>query len=142
VKKQHQLHQQRLKNPTQENIARHTRFRNQLEKLIKKEKKAHIMSKMERFRNEPKQQVKVLREVMSQKNNTRTSPTELQYNGDTLTHPQQIADALNNHYITIGGKTANTTPPQQNLPPRQQPTTTTLPPFQLSNLQKKKSASS
>ena len=34
-----------------------------------------------------------------------------QYNGDTLTHPQQIADALNNHYITIGGKIANITPP-------------------------------
>lgn len=48
--------------------------------------------------------------MIPKKSTNRTSPQELTYEGKTHTDPQQIADALNDHYITIGHKTAATIP--------------------------------
>ena len=47
---------------------------------------------------------------MPGKSTTRTSPTTLTYNGTTHTDPTEIANALNDHYITIGHKTSTTIP--------------------------------
>ena len=47
---------------------------------------------------------------MPGKSTTRTSPTTLTYNGTTHTDPTKIANALNDHYITIGHKTSTTIP--------------------------------
>ena len=74
VRKQHQLHQQRLNSPTQENIQKHANFRNKLAKLIKTEKKNHIISKIEKFKNDPKRQVQVLREILPQKKTPKSPP--------------------------------------------------------------------
>jgi hypothetical protein len=57
--------------------------------------------------------MKILRSILPSKSNPRSSPTTLNYAGDTLTDPQQIAEALNAHYITIGAKTSEEIKHQQ-----------------------------
>ena len=43
----------------------------------------------------------------------RTSPTTILYQNQTYTDPKDIANALNDHYITIGHKTSETIPHHQ-----------------------------
>jgi hypothetical protein len=47
---------------------------------------------------------------MSLKNNSRTSPTTITYENKTYTNPKDVANALNDHYITIAQKTKETIP--------------------------------
>lgn len=114
IKKQHQLHQARIKDPTPANVERHSQYRNKLAKRIKSDKKKSLAAKLDEAKKDPKQLVRILNTVIPKKNTNRTSPTELTYENKTHTNPQQIADALNDHYITIGHKTATTIPSDNN----------------------------
>jgi hypothetical protein len=106
IQKQHNLHQKRIQNPTSANIAKHSQYRKKLAKLIQKEKKQSLTAKLDAAKGDPKQQHKILSTVIPKKSTTRSTPTKLVYEGRTLTNSQHIADALNDHYITIGHKTA------------------------------------
>ena len=110
IQKQHDLHQQRIKQPTPANILKHAQYRNKLARRIKQEKKNTLAARLNAARGDPKQLYKILSSVIPKKSTTRTTPTALTYAGQTHTNPQQIADALNDHYITIGHKTAATIP--------------------------------
>lgn len=70
-----------------------------------------IEQRLNEAKADPKQRAKVLNVVIPRKTTTRTSPTVINYEGKTLTTPQAIADALNDHYITIGQKTTAAIPP-------------------------------
>ena len=106
IQKQHNLHQKRIQNPTSANIAKHSQYRKKLAKLIQKEKKQSLTAKLDAAKGDPKQQHKILSTVIPKKSTTRSTPTKLVYEGRTLTNSQHIADALNDHYVTIGHKTA------------------------------------
>ena len=54
--------------------------------------------------------MKILSTVMPKKGGDRTSPTVINYQGKTHTKPDEIADALNDFYITIGRKTSQGIP--------------------------------
>jgi hypothetical protein len=110
IQKQHDLHKQRIKNPTPANVAKHTRYRKSLAKKITQEKKRTLVAKLDAAKRDPKQLSKILDTVVPKKSTTRTTPTTLTYEGQTHTDPQKIADALNDHYITIGHKTAKAIP--------------------------------
>lgn len=112
IKKQHQLHRQRIQNPTKENIEKHARYRNRLNWKIKEQKKKYIERQLEDAKNEPKKQVQILDTVLPRKSNDRTTPMKIQYEEKTITDPTEIANAMNDHYITIGQKTAAAIPPQ------------------------------
>ena len=55
----------------------------------------------------------MLESIVPSKGQTRTSPTTIQYNGTIHTEPTSIANALNDHYITIGHKTSKSIPQYQ-----------------------------
>lgn len=109
IQKQHNLHKQRIQHPTPANILRHTNYRNKLARRIKQDKKETLAAQLDATKD-PKQHNRILNTIIPKKSTTRTTPTTLTYEGQTHTNPQQIADALNDHYITIGHKTAATIP--------------------------------
>lgn len=111
ISKQRELHRERVRNPTPSNIRKHATYRNKLAKRIKQEKKKMIEQRLDEARTDPKQKAKVLSTVIPKKSATRTSPTVVNYEGETLTTPQAVANALNDHYITIGRKTTAAIPP-------------------------------
>ena len=111
IKKQHKLHKKRISNPTTKNITAHTEYRNKLRRTIQQTKKEYITQAIQQAKHDPKQQARILNSILSIKNNTRTSPTSLTYKNKTYTDPKDIANALNDHYITIAQKINNTIPP-------------------------------
>ena len=100
-------------NPTPTNIKRHRTYRNRLKKKIRQAKRQALKEQLDETRDDPKQQAKILKSVLPSKSGKRTSPTTLHYENSTFTEPEDIANALNDHYITIGHKTANTIPNEQ-----------------------------
>ena len=110
IQKQHQLYKDRLENPTPENKQKHKQYRKKLRRRITLAKKQSLTERLDTAKHDPKQRMKILNTVIPKKNTTRTSPTTLTYEDKTYTHPQDIANALNDNYITIGEKTTNTIP--------------------------------
>ena len=104
------MYKERLDNPTPENKQKHRQYRKKLKKKIILAKKQSLTERLDAAKNDPKQRMKILNTIIPKKNTTRTSPTTLTYEGKTYTHPQDIANALNDNYITIGGKTTKTIP--------------------------------
>ena len=111
IRKQHKLNQLRQTNPTPQNIRQHAYYRNHLNRIITKAKKQKLAQRLSNERD-PKRRMKILHTVIPRKSANRTSPTVLEYEGHTYTDPNDIADALNQHYITIGHKTTQKIPPQ------------------------------
>jgi len=110
IKKQHQLHDRRINNPSPENTRAHATFRQKLKKIIGEAKRKHIEDKLESSKKDPKAQAKILKSIIPGKANSRTSPTVLIYEGKEYTDPTDIANALNDRYITIGHKTSQSIP--------------------------------
>ena len=110
IRKQHTLHQQWIQNPTLENKKRHTQYRKKLAKDIKTAKKHSLTERLAEARRDTKQQIKILNTIIPKKYTNRTSPTTLEYENNTYTNPQSIADALVDHYTTVGHKTTETIP--------------------------------
>ena len=131
IKQQHKLHQEKIKNPTPENIKLHAQYRNKLNKEIKQKKKQFITKQLEDAKTNPKKTAKILKSLIPSKNNTRSSPTTLIYKDKELKDPQDIANALNNHYITIGEKTAKKIPHYENDDSITNTPPTNHPPFKL-----------
>ena len=133
IKKQHELHKRRKHNPTEYNIRAHTQHRQQLRKSITKAKKLEIREKLDKASNDPKEQAKILKQLLPRNKQQRTSPTTLIYENKTYTKPEDIANALNDHYITIGHKTSQTIPARQEECITQE-TNVTYPPFELKHV--------
>jgi hypothetical protein len=110
IAKQHTLHERRIQNPTTDNIQKHARYRNRLRKEIKREKRRHITAQIERTKHNPKQQAAILQTILPTTTTGRSTPTTLNYEHETLTDPTDIANAFNDHYLTIGQKTTNAIP--------------------------------
>jgi hypothetical protein len=139
IKKQHKLHHKCTENPTQENITKHKNYRNKINTDIKTAKKQHLETQLKDCKHNPKKQAKILRSILPSRSQHRTSPTTINYEGKTYTDPTDIANALNDRFITIGHKTSQTLPQQQNdaptsptIPPADPPNTS-HPPFKLSH---------
>jgi hypothetical protein len=110
IRKQHKAHQLRLITPTNANISRHKRIRNRLKKEIIQAKKEKLKQQLENAKHNPKDQAKILKTLLPNKTNARSSPTTLHYDQKTYTDPKDIANALNDHFITIGKKTTANIP--------------------------------
>ena len=54
IRKQHKLHERRIKQPTAENIRKHAAYRNKLRKEIKAAKKKHLIEKLQLASQDPK----------------------------------------------------------------------------------------
>ena len=76
--------------------------------MIRQAKKQSIVAQLEEAKHDAKQAMQVLQQVVPRKNMSRATPTELKVEGVLHTQPQDIANELNKHFITIGGKTAAT----------------------------------
>ena len=125
IRKQHQLYQISTDSPTPENIVTHRKYRNKLNKDIKRAKREHIIQGLEENKNNPNAQTRILDSILPSKSKTRTSPTRITYEGKEYTDPHDIAEHMNLHYITIGHKTSQsilqrppppTWPTQENIP--------------------------
>ena len=125
IRKQHQLHQISTDNPTPDSIIAHRKYRNKLNKDIKRAKREHIILGLEENKNNPNAQTKILNSILPSKSRTRTSPTRIIYEGKEYTDPHDIAEHMNLHYITIGHKTSQSI--LQRPPPPTWPTQTNTP---------------
>jgi hypothetical protein len=110
IRKQHQLYERRINNPNPVTIKAHATYLHKLKATIRKAKRAHIETKLENSKNDPRTQAKILKSVIPGKANSKTSPTILVYEGKEYTDPTDIANALNDRYITIGPKTNQSIP--------------------------------
>ena len=110
IQKQHKLHEQAINKPTIENTQKHHEYRNKLQKQIKLAKRKQLEIDLDDAKTDPRKQQKILETIIPNKGATRTSPTVIQYNSTTYTDPKEIANALNDHYITIGYKTSKKIP--------------------------------
>jgi hypothetical protein len=133
IKKQHKLHKRKIDHSSPENIQAHATCRNKLKTTIMKAKKDHIKDKIESSKNDPKAQAKILKTVIPGKTSERISPTVLIYEGTTYTNPIDIANALNDRYITIGHKTSQSIPQHEEhiMPEREG---NAPPPFELRHI--------
>ena len=113
IKEQHKLYRKRKENPTQININKHATCRTRLRKLMREEKRKQFIQNIENTKDNPKQQAKVLKSIIPRKQQNRDSPAKLIYEGKTLTDPTEIANAFNDHFITIGHKTSQKIPKQK-----------------------------
>jgi hypothetical protein len=129
IRKQHKLHEQKIKHPTEINIQKHSIFRNKLKTEIQQAKKQHVTNQLEQTKKNPKQQAKVLKSLIPSNKTPRQSPTSIKYENTTYTDPTDIANALNDFFITIGHKTSQTIIPKTTQ--QQQPPTNKPPPFEL-----------
>ena len=135
IRKQHKLHQRRMKDPTPHNIRAHRKYRHELNKTIKEAKRKHFTALIEDSKHDPKQQAKVLKTIVPSKKAGRNSPTNITYKKETHTDPTDIANALNDHFITIGHKTYQTIPAEQREEECSEPENkSTHPPFQLKRI--------
>ena len=137
IQHQHKLFSIRKRSPTVNNIKKHARYRNKLNKTIKQAKRAALKKSIEATQNDPKQQAKILKSVIPSNSQPRTSPTTLTYENTTHTDPTKIANALNDHYITIGGKTAKTIPRGLDDDERENNDETDFPTFTLRHITEK-----
>jgi hypothetical protein len=133
IREQHKLYQKRIENPTQKNITKHKKYRNTCNKDIIKAKKQHLEQQLQASKNNPKQQSKILRSILPGRSQHRTSPTTIIYEGKTYKDPVDIANALNDRFITIGHKTSQTIPQNNQPSPPVNPSTTNHPPFHLNH---------
>ena len=131
IRRQHQLHKRSMTDPTPANIKAHKTYRNKLKRLITAAKRKHLMDQLEKTKDDPKQQAKVLKSVLPSKSQDRTSPTMLTYEGKSHTDPQDIANAMNDFFITVGHKTSQTIPHQVEDCIMQDRPRSTHPPFEL-----------
>ena len=88
-KRQQQLHKIKIRDPTPENIKKHQIYRNKLNKMIKQEKKKPFTEKIEKTKNDPKQQAKILKSIIPNKKSPRETPHTLIYQNKTLTDQQK-----------------------------------------------------
>jgi hypothetical protein len=112
IRKQHRLHERRKKEKTPDIIKQHASYRKQVNRAIIEEKKQHLTQTLAESKHNPKQQAKILKSVISKNKQSRESPTTIQYEGKTYTAPSDIANALNDHFITVGAKTSAALPPK------------------------------
>jgi hypothetical protein len=93
------------KYPTQNNIIAYTTFRNNLKRLLRKQERSYFLSEFQKLSNNPIQTWSLINSII--KNNKKTSrhsrqAEKLNYNGDTKTEPQDIANAFNHFFTNIG----------------------------------------
>ena len=110
IKRQRQLYRKKIHTPTQQNIDTYKKYKNRLTKAIRTDKRRALLAEIEDTRTDPKKRAQVINKVIPKRSTTRTSPTKITYNNKTYTDPQDIANALNDHYIKIGHKTALSIP--------------------------------
>ena len=113
IRKQHELYKQRTEQLTPENIRKHAEYRNRLKKDIQREKRNTLISEIDQAKRDPKRRAEILRSLNPKGSSQRTSPTEIHYEDTTYTDPTDIANALNDHYITIGQKTTQAIPKRE-----------------------------
>ena len=143
IRKQHKLHARRLLDPTPANIAAHKACQKQLKKAITLAKRQSIADRLDGAKDDIRLTTRILKSVTSGKARDRTSPTNLIYEGKTITDPTAIANALNDFFITVGHKTSQTlprtaqasrqTPPPDNNDANQTPSSP-HPPFTLRHI--------
>ena len=95
-----------LAKATAANIKRHRECRRAVRRAAQEEKRVELAKALHMTRGDLRAQAAIIRELVPNSSKERSSPTRLKNNGVVLTDPQQIADALNTHYITIGNRTA------------------------------------
>ena len=88
IRKQHKLHEQKIKHPTEINIQKHAIFRNKLKTEIQQAKKQHLTNQLEQTKKNPKQQAKVLKSLIPSNKTPRQSPTSIKYENTTYTDRQ------------------------------------------------------
>lgn len=131
IRLQHRLHKKMLAKPTAANIRRHKECRRAVRRAAQEEKRVELAKALHRTKGDLRAQAAIIRELVPNSSKERSSPTRLKNNGVVLTDPQQIADALNTHYITIGNRTAQTIPAYAAAPHQPNNPASTHPPFQL-----------
>ena len=85
-------------------------MQNKLRKTCMEAKRTGLRKALRDAKGNLKAEWAILRELIPNASKARASPTRLNNNGEILTDPTRIANAMNDHYITIGDRTAQTIP--------------------------------
>ena len=104
------------------NEQRYKQYRNYLNRIIRKAKKDYYITKLQASANKSKAIWSVINEILSKKRK-RTEIKKIKTpNGQHTNDPQQIADAFNNYFCSIGSKLASEIPdvPHKIFSPRVQ----------------------
>jgi hypothetical protein len=131
IHKQHTLHKRATIHPTLTNIQAHRNCRNTLKTTLRQAKTKYYETQLHSAKNDPKQTYTILNTLLPRKTKQSYTPTTIIYQNRTYNNPQDIADKLNDHFTTIGHRTAMTIqpppPPKLTLPPLSTITSSSLP---------------
>jgi hypothetical protein len=116
IQKQHTMHEKMKRNPTPENKKKHNQIRNLLKKELQISKKLYYTTEINNTKHNQKLQSQILKTLLPSKKQQHPTPTSIIYKQTTYTKPKDIADKLNDHFITIGHKTSQTIPPTSPTP--------------------------
>ena len=102
------------RNPTNENIVTYNTYRDLYNRLIKEAKILHFNSALYDNKNDMKKTWDVLREAISKQKKTSENITELSFDGETVTDNLQMANKLNNFFVSMADDIVkNINPPLQ-----------------------------
>ena len=110
IKIQKRAYEARLDNPTDFTIKRHARIRNKLQRVIKAAKAKHAEKMIADNKDNKKAQARILNSFIPSNRNKRISPGKIKYDGRTYSDPTDIANALNEHFTSVGYKTSKHIP--------------------------------
>lgn len=128
LKLEKSLYIQSITQQTPQNIIAHKKQKKKVHKLIKQAIQKKINNDLSNNFNNPKKKWQIIKRYLPQKQQQTTSPSYLEYENNTFTNDESIANSLNDHFITIGKKTIQQIPTDKQTP---DPTTNnpTLPPL-------------
>ena len=89
------------RNPSQENIDEYNAYRNLYNRLIKEAKKLHFNSALNENKNDMKKTWDILREAISKQKKTTDKITELNFDGESVTDNLQMANKLNEFFVSM-----------------------------------------
>ena len=110
IKIQRRAYEARLENPTEFTIKRHARIRNKLRKVIKAAKAKRAEKLLRDNKDNKKAQARILSSFIPSNRSKRITPGRIKYGDKTYTDPTEIANALNEHFTTVGYKTSKRIP--------------------------------
>jgi hypothetical protein len=112
IRKQHSKHLISIQQPSAENTAAHKKSRNLVKRELWRAKAAYYAAELATAEHSSSATWQTLHTILPQKKASQSTPNVITYNQQTHTEPQEIANSLNDHFTTIGARTAQTIPQQ------------------------------
>ena len=106
IQTRNDLYKSYLKNPSEENNNRYTRYRNILTKLIRTSKKLYYSNRLNNAEGDSRSTWKIINEMINKKRES-TSLDNLNINGKEITNSEDVSKEFNSFFTRVGPELAS-----------------------------------